>query len=100
MRLTASERSTLMTMRVLPKELTSLGLVGAESVTITLPACEVVRYLTTLNLNMAHGYQQYWNHTPTTIAEWPDYEPVTIVVREFNNSLLTTPLMGAVIIAA
>jgi hypothetical protein len=87
-------------MRKLPKAYTSLGIIAAESYTITMPQHEVVRYLVTLNLNMAHGYQQYWNHTPETLASLGDFEPITIVVRVFNNSLLTSPLLNAVIIGA
>jgi len=99
-RLSAKERSELMTMKLLPKAYTSLGIIAAESYTITLPQHEVVRYLETMNLSFSHGYQQYWNHTPETIASFDAFEPITIVVRVFNNSLLTAPLLNAVIIGA
>lgn len=99
-RLSAIERAELMTLRKLPKAYTSLGIISANSYTITLPQHEVVRFLETLNLNFAHGYQQYWNHTPETIASFDPFEPITIVVRVFNNSLLTAPLLNAVIIGA
>jgi hypothetical protein len=99
-RLSAKERSELMTLRHIPKAYINAGLISAKSVTITLPQHEVVRYLTTLNLDIAHGYQVYWNHTPETLANLGDFAPITIVVREFNNFLLTAPLLNAVIVGA
>lgn len=99
-RLSAYERSELMTIKNISNLYANHGIISADSYTITLPQHEVLRYLETMGLTIANGFQQYWHLTPEFMAGMSDYEPITIVVRKFNSNLLTMPLLNAVIIGA